>query len=211
LREALARSDHDFVLSAPARSRQPRKKSSGALALAGAAVMRKPGRMLAGVVFAGLLCGIVANALFFQTARHPAPIFHGPVIARPAHPATPPMPAAIPMPPQRPLEKAIAPQLQNQNPVALSAPRAEISKDQIGALLSGGTPQGATTDATPRVAAVQKALMKLGYVVKSDGLMGAGTRKAIEMFEQSRKLPVTGELSPRVMRELSALSGISVP
>jgi hypothetical protein len=173
--------------------------------------MRKPGRMLAGVVFAGLLCGIVANALFFQTARHPAPIFHGPVIARPAHPATPPMPAAIPMPPQRPLEKAIAPQLQNQNPVALSAPRAEISKDQIGALLSGGTPQGATTDATPRVAAVQKALMKLGYVVKSDGLMGAGTRKAIEMFEQSRKLPVTGELSPRVMRELSALSGISVP
>ena len=53
--------------------------------------------------------------------------------------------------------------------------------------------------------------MKLGYVVKSDGLMGAGTRKAIEMFEQSRKLPVTGELSPRVMRELSALSGVSVP
>ena len=211
MREALARSDHDFVLSAPARSRQPRKNSPGALALAGAAVMRKPGRTLAGVVFAGLLCGIVANALFFQTARHPAPIFHGPVIARAAHPATPPMPAAIPMPPQRPLEKTIGAQPQYANPAATAAPRAETSKDQIGALLSGGPAQSATTDATPRVAAAQKALMKLGYVVKSDGLMGAGTRKAIEMFEQSRKLPVTGELSPRVVRELAALSGVPVP
>jgi hypothetical protein len=212
LREALARSDHDFVLSAPARSRTQSKKSPGALALAGAAVLRKPGRMLAVVVFAGALCGIVANALFFQTARHPAPIFHGPVVARPAHPATPPMPAAIPMPPQRPLEKAIAPQQANGTSAApvSGAPR-ESTKDQIGALLSGGPTQGASADATPRVAAAQKALMKLGYVVKSDGLMGAGTRKAIEMFEQSRKLPVTGELSPRVMRELSALSGVSVP
>jgi hypothetical protein len=214
LREALARSDHDFVVSAPARSRQPGKKSSGALALAGAAVMRKPGRMLAAVVFAGLLCGIVANALFFQTARHPAPIFRGPVIARPAHPATPPMPLAIPMPPQRPLEKNVAPQLQNGSSAAPAsfAPRApESAKDQIGALLSGGPAQSASADATPRVVAVQKALVKLGYVVKSDGVMGAGTRKAVEMFEQSRKLPVTGELSPRVMRELSALSGVPVP
>ncbi len=212
MREALARSDHDFVLSAPARSRQPGKKSGGALALAGAAVLRKPGRMLAVVVFAGALCGIVANALFFQTARHPAPIFHGPVVARPAHPATPPMPAAVPMPPQRPLEKAIAPQLQNGTSTApASVGQRESTKDQIGALLSGGPSQSAGADATPRVAAAQKALMKLGYVVKSDGLMGAGTRKAIEMFEQSRKLPVTGELSPRVMRELSALSGVSVP
>jgi hypothetical protein len=214
LREALARSDHDFVLSAPARSRQPRKKSGGALALAGAAVMRRPGRMLAAVVFAGALCGIVANALFFQTARHPAPFFHGPVVARPAYPATPPMPLAVPMPPQRPLEKILAPQTQNGSSAAPAsvAPRAADSgRDQIGALLSGGPTQGASADATPRVAAAQKALVKLGYVVKSDGLMGAGTRKAIEMFEQSRKLPVTGELSPRVMRELSALSGVPVP
>jgi hypothetical protein len=207
LREALARSDHDFVVSAPARSRQPRKKSGNALALAGAAVMRKPGRMLAAVVFAGLLCGIVANALFFQTARHPAPIFKGPVIVRPA------TPQAVPMPPQRPLEKVIAPQPQNAVPVppALIGPRgADAAKDQIGALLSGGV-QSASSDATPRIVAAQKALVKLGYVVKSDGVMGAGTRKAIEMFEQSRKLPVTGELSPRVMRELSALSGVPVP
>jgi hypothetical protein len=210
LREALARSDHDFVVSAPARSRQPRKKSGNALALAGAAVMRKPGRMLAAVVFAGLLCGIVANALFFQTARHPAPIFHGPVIARPA---TPPAPQAIPMPPQRPLERVMAPQSPNAIPVppASTGPRgADTAKDQIGALLSGGV-QSTSGEATPRIAAAQKALVKLGYVVKSDGLMGAGTRKAIEMFEQSRKLPVTGELSPRVMRELSALSGVPVP
>jgi hypothetical protein len=188
------------------------------MASAGAAIMRKPGRILAAVVFTGMLCGIVVNALFFQTARHPAPIFHGPVIARPAHPATPPMPlaapSAIPMPPQRPLEKAGAPQAQNASPVAPTpaAPRAaEPARDQIGALLSGGAAQNAGADASPRIAAAQKALVKLGYVVKSDGVMGGGTRKAIELFEQSRKMPVTGELSPRVTRELSIASGIPVP
>ena len=75
---------------------------------------------------------------------------------------------------------------------------------------AAGAPAPAT-DPAPRIVAAQKALMKLGYVVKADGIMGAGTRKAIEIFEQSRKLPVTGDLSARVMRELSALSGVAVP
>ena len=173
--------------------------------------MRKPGHTLAVVVFAGMLCGIAANALFFQTARHPAPIFHGPVIARPAHPVSPTVQPAVPLPPQRQIEKSSAPQPQLA-PVAVSAARPVEAppKDQIGALLSAAAPASAT-DPTPRIVAAQKALMKLGYVVKADGVMGTGTRKAIEMFEQSRKLPVTGDLSARVMRELSALSGVAVP
>jgi len=212
LREALARSDHDFVLTAPTRPRGAAKRSnkSGALAQLGAAVLRRPGRTFVAVVFAGMMCGVVANALFMQTARHPAPIFRGPVIARPAQHVAP---AVIPVPPQRPAEKVLPPQSQTSTPLippAVVAPRAEASsKDQIGALLSGG-PSSAGADGA-RVAAAQKALVKLGYVVKPDGVMGAGTRKALEMFEQSRKLPVTGDLTPRVTRELSALSGIAVP
>lgn len=204
------------MLSAPARPRKPQQKSSGAKAFARMALLRRPGRTLAAVVFAGVLCGIAANALFFQTARHPAPIFHGPVIARPAQPVAPPMPipvpapaavASTPAPPPRPSEKVAA----LQPPAAPAAARGAEPKDQIGALLSGGAPQPAAQDASPRVVAAQKALVKLGYVVKPDGVMGAGTRKAVEMFEQSRKLPVTGELSPRVVRELSAASGVAVP
>ena len=203
------------MLSTPARQRRAPQRGGGVIARAGAVLLRKPGRTLAVVVFTGILCGIAANALFFQTARHPAPICHGPVIARPALPVSAPVPSAVPpavpLPPQRPLEKTAAPQPQPA-PVVTPAQRPVEAppRDQIGALLSAGTPAPAT-DPAPRIVAAQKALMKLGYVVKADGIMGAGTRKAIEMFEQSRKLPVTGDLSARVMRELSALSGVVVP
>ncbi|QFU17107.1 peptidoglycan-binding domain-containing protein [Microvirga thermotolerans] len=57
----------------------------------------------------------------------------------------------------------------------------------------------------------QRALAKLGYGVKADGLMGSGTRQAIERFERDRHLPVTGELGPRTLRELSAQSGLPQP
>jgi hypothetical protein len=215
LREALARSDHDFVLTAPSRPRGAAKRSNqkSAFAQLGAAALRRPGRTLVAVVFTGMLCGVVANALFMQTARHPAPIFRGPVIARPAH-VSPPAP--IPVPPQRPAEKILAPQSQPSTaltPASTGPSRFETSsKDQIGALLSGGSNSSSSANNDgARVVAAQKALVKLGYVVKPDGVMGAGTRKALEMFEQSRKLPLTGDLSPRVTRELSALSGIAVP
>lgn len=186
----------------------------------GAVLLHKPGRTLALVVFAGMLCGVVINALFFQTARHPAPIFHGPVIARPALHAAPPANltagASVPVPPQRIAEKPVAqpPQMAPAAPVAAQRSVEAAPKDQIGALLAGvgaGAPAAVVNADSARVMAAQKALVKLGYVVKADGVMGAGTRKAIEMFEASRKLPVTGELTLRVMRELSTLSGVAVP
>lgn len=177
--------------------------------------------MLVGVVFAGLFCGVGANALFMQTARHPAPLFRGPVIAPRAvapreraptiqekekekeKPAAAMAPVAVPIPPQRPADVA--------------------ARDQIGSLLSGGPAHpaapaapaaaapAAATDSSPRVLAAQKALVKLGYVLKPDGVMGVGTRKAIEMFEAAHKLPTTGELTSRVVRELATQSGVAVP
>jgi len=60
------------------------------------------------------------------------------------------------------------------------------------------------------VLAGQRALARLGYSVKVDGLMGSGTRQAIERFEQDKRLPVTGEFNARTMRELSGASGIAV-
>jgi hypothetical protein len=58
--------------------------------------------------------------------------------------------------------------------------------------------------------AAQRALAKLGYPVKADGLWGPGTRQALESFERDRKLPVTGELSVHVMRELATQTGIAI-
>jgi len=83
-------------------------------------------------------------------------------------------------------------------------------KDAIAALLNGETPQEAAGP-TARVAAVQKALIKSGFVLRADGVMGLTTRQALERFERDRKLPVTGELSPRTLRELAAQSGVAIP
>ena len=62
-----------------------------------------------------------------------------------------------------------------------------------------------------RVAAVQKALVKAGFVLRADGVMGASTKQALERFERDNKLPVTGDLAPRTLRELAAQSGVPIP
>ena len=61
---------------------------------------------------------------------------------------------------------------------------------------------------TPRVVAVQRALNDFGYgPVKATGVYGSETIAAIQKFERDRKLPVTGQISPRLLRELAALTG----
>lgn len=103
-------------------------------------------------------------------------------------------------------------------PMPLTPPAAKVStaKDPIAEMirLGGPVPVPPSTvgkpDAGDVVLAGQRALAKLGYGIKPDGVMGPGTRQAIERFEQDRRLPVTGEFSARTVRELSALSGIPV-
>ena len=59
-----------------------------------------------------------------------------------------------------------------------------------------------------RILAVQRALAEYGYgQIKPNGVMGPETREAIEQFERVRRMPVTGQVSPRLVRELSALTG----
>jgi len=59
-----------------------------------------------------------------------------------------------------------------------------------------------------RVAAVQHALTEYGYgQLKATGTIGADTQAAIQKFERDRKLPVTGQVSDRLVRELTAMIG----
>jgi len=59
-----------------------------------------------------------------------------------------------------------------------------------------------------RVLAVQRALAEFGYgQIKPTGTVNAETKAAIEKFERERKLPVTGQVSDRVTRELAAITG----
>ena len=62
--------------------------------------------------------------------------------------------------------------------------------------------------AAPKVVAIQRALTDHGYgQIKANGVLDGETRSAIEKFERERKLPVTGQVSPRLSRELAAVTG----
>jgi peptidoglycan hydrolase-like protein with peptidoglycan-binding domain len=59
-----------------------------------------------------------------------------------------------------------------------------------------------------RVLAIQRALADFGYgQIKPSGNYDADTRTAIERFERDHRLPVTGDISDRFVRELAAMTG----
>jgi peptidoglycan hydrolase-like protein with peptidoglycan-binding domain len=71
--------------------------------------------------------------------------------------------------------------------------------DSIGDLLGSSKQQ---------ITAIQRALADFGFgQIKPSGVVDAETRAAIEKFERERRLPVTGNVSERVVRELAAMTG----
>lgn len=187
---------------------------------------------------AALLGAVVINALFFQTARHPAPLFSGATggtTPSPQQQAASPsraVPAAeTPVPVARPVDIATAaPQRPAAAPRGIAdlidppKPAANDPKagDPIAALLKGAVGPGQNPTASivaatapadagaKRIMSAQKALAKLGYSVTVDGKIGSGTKQAIQKFERDRNLPPTGEIGGRTQRELAARSGIQI-
>jgi peptidoglycan hydrolase-like protein with peptidoglycan-binding domain len=69
-------------------------------------------------------------------------------------------------------------------------------------------PVGDLITSSRRVAAVQRALTEYGYgQLKPTGTVGSDTQAAIQKFERDRKLPVTGQMSERLSRELTLVTG----
>ena len=59
-----------------------------------------------------------------------------------------------------------------------------------------------------RVIALQRALADYGYgQIRPSGVLDGETQAAIEKFERERRLPITGQASDRVVRELAAMTG----
>jgi peptidoglycan hydrolase-like protein with peptidoglycan-binding domain len=91
---------------------------------------------------------------------------------------------------------------------------AVIKRSSVKAERSKAAPtrrtDGAPAASAPsrRVAAVQRALSDFGYgQLKLSGVVDEATKTAIEKFERERKLPVRGQLSDRLLRELAAVTG----
>jgi peptidoglycan hydrolase-like protein with peptidoglycan-binding domain len=82
------------------------------------------------------------------------------------------------------------------------------TSDDQRASRTGTTPP---TNRPVRVDAAQEALTKLGYgPLTSDGQMGRKTRQAIEAFERTQGLTVTGELGSITAQALQSTSGIAI-
>jgi putative peptidoglycan binding protein len=59
-----------------------------------------------------------------------------------------------------------------------------------------------------RIVSIQRALADFGYgQIKATGAYDPETRSAIEKFERDHRLPVTGQISDRFVRELAAMTG----
>jgi len=192
-------------------------------------LMRSPKDMVAGLLAVAAVCAIITNALFLQAGRHPSPMF-GSVVTLPA-------PAVVsPLPRPRPVELAAKPvepepaelktveiksaDLKSADPKAADAMTNLVVKS-IGAPVVAPpnvarppapiptvSREAAQAAGARSVAAVQRALTQYGYgQLKPTGAVGADTQAAISKFEHARKLPVTGQMSDRLVRELAVMIG----
>jgi Putative peptidoglycan binding domain len=169
---------------------------------------------------------IYTNALFMQSGHHPAPLFVPPVNkVAPSDQTLIPTP---PLPAPRPQAKLAEPERADIThptikaaPSQIAAPAVEqsppppkqtkdtahpISKDPIADLINN---QG--DDNVERIKATQRALIKLGYVLRDNGILGSATQQAIEIYEKQNNLPITGTLTLRLLQDISRQSGISIP
>jgi peptidoglycan hydrolase-like protein with peptidoglycan-binding domain len=69
-------------------------------------------------------------------------------------------------------------------------------------------PIPAAPSSSRRVAAVQRVLTEYGYgQLKPTGTIGPDTQAAIQKFEREHRLPVNGQISDHLVRDLVAMTG----
>lgn len=188
-------------------------------------LLHSPKDVIAGLLAFAAVGAIIVNALFLQAGRHPAPMF-GAVVASPA---APPLMPASPLPRPRPAEAntlPFEPKAMEYRPAEPRLPEKEVKSseartaDPLTNLVKATT---GTTSAPPanvarppapipaasrRIAAVQRALTEYGYgQLKATGTVGSDTQAAIQKFESGHNMPVTGQVSERLVRELSKMIG----
>ena len=206
-----------------------RRRSAGAVAvdadaergLAMRILLHSPKDMIAGALAFAAVSAIVANALFLQAGRHPSPMF-GSVVALPTTGSV----SASPLPRPRPVDaRSAEPSPADPKPAEPKAadPLANLVKSTNAPAVapsntarppasipaSSHNEMAASPAALPRrVAAVQRALTEYGYgQLKPTGTVGSDTQAAIQKFERERKIPVTGQVSDRLVRELATVIG----
>jgi hypothetical protein len=188
--------------------------------------LHSPKDVVAGLIAATAICAILTNALFLQAGRHPSPMF-GSVVTLPppqaavANPLPRPRPVVEPDPPETRQVEVRGADSRNADARNADARNADAMTNLVVKSTSAPatTPANVARPPAPipatahsagarRVAAVQRTLTQYGYgQLKATGAVGSDTQAAIAKFERERKLPVTGQMSDRLVRELSAMVG----
>jgi hypothetical protein len=180
-------------------------------------LLHSPKDLIAGALAFAAVSAIIANATFMQAGQHPSPMF-GTAVSIPLAASAP----ASPLPRPRPVEatlKAADIKLAEMKPVdpvssvAKTTPApANVARPPAPIPVSSRSdPVGDLIIASRRVAAVQRALTDYGYgQLKPTGTVGSDTQAAIQKFERDRKIPITGQMSERLVRELSAVTGRAI-
>jgi hypothetical protein len=165
-------------------------------------VLRNPRDSVCALVAIAAIAAIVANGLFLQSGRHPAPIFAIrplPVLSGDATGTITqlprPRPAAADFQKSEPVQKI--------DPVPLPRPRAQ------------GSPAGLRPDPIADVISplrqlgvLQRVLNDFGYgPIRVSGTFDDDTREGIERFERDHNLPVTGQNTPRLRHVISIATG----
>jgi hypothetical protein len=174
-------------------------------------LLHSPKDTVAGMLAFAAVSAIITNALFLQAGRHPSPMF-GASVAGSVSPLPRPRPVeAVTTLDPKPAEPKPADPLANLVKSTSPAPAAPSMIARPPAPIPAAT--RSETPANPaaaarRVAAVQRALTEYGYgQLKPTGTAGTDTQAAIQKFERERKIPVTGQVSDRLVRELAVVTG----
>ncbi len=217
-----------------ARDRFDAEESGGLVALLIRPVINHPKDALAILIAAAMVAAIAGNALFMQAGRHPSPMFGAPAaVPFPQAASVNPTPRSRPagaearlaevrlepkqiesrqLEPKQPEPRANDPmgQLVAKSVSATPASTAAVPRPPapIPAASRTNDPVAALIASQRRVATVQRTLTEFGYAqLKPTGVAGSETQAAIAKFEKERKLPVTGQVSDRMVRELAAVTG----
>ena len=205
-------------------SDKPRRRGKGAVAIEAPAergllmraLLYSPKDLVAGLIAFAAVSAIISNAIFMQDGRHPSPMFGSTVvIPLSSQQVVNPLPRPRPLDAARPTDKALESSLFEGKPVETRS-RTEPTTKAPAAAASRGVaaprdPVGDLINITRRVSSVQRALTEYGYgQLKTTGNVGPETQAAIQKFERERKMPVTGQMSERLVRELSVVTGTAI-
>ena len=166
------------------------------------ALTPKSRRGVAGAALVAMMIGIVVNAVALQHGRRPE------LLAGPTATASVKSPAPVAASSHSPAATAVASAPASDQPptpptrpasTALALARAAKPADPIADFLRGNAGESRRL-----VSATQGALTKLGYSVRTTGALDSETRSALIEFEKSRHMPVSTEITSKLVKTLTA-------